>query len=296
MKKCKAKVLCIYFIVMAMVIVSFAKPGEAKTMEKATWLWDTYEIVHHQADVVAFLIEQGATTVYLQINRDIPMNHYRAFIQRANSVNIKVHALDGAPSWASKNGKRQYQPLLDWLRTYQQQAHQNEKFTGIHIDVEPYLLADWTRSQQRTIEFFQEVVIDFRVLSSQLSIEFGVDLPFWFDEVSFSNKTYGKGILSNWVIDQSDVVTLMAYRNFAEGPNGIIELVRNEMTYASIKGKSIVVGVETMASNEGSHISFFEQKHKLNTELAKVTQAYANSASFKGVAVHHYSSWKQLMK
>ncbi|RXJ00373.1 amidase [Anaerobacillus alkaliphilus] len=288
------KKIVVMFMVVLMVVSGMNAIQAQKPFVVATWLWDTNEIVTNEQEVLRFLQEKNVTDLYLQINRQIHVNTYRSFIEKATKLNIKVHALDGAPTWATRNGSKQYKPLIDWIRNYQSQATADQKFSGIHLDVEPYLLADWQKNQKNTVEFYQQFVIDFRSLANDLKIEYALDIPFWFDEINYRNK-FGTGLLSEWLINQTDTVTIMAYRNFAEGPNGIIDLVKTEVAYAETKGKKVIIAVETEPSSEGTHISF-SSLSVLDQELQKVINHYEKNTSYAGTAIHHYASWKTLIE
>ncbi|GAE34267.1 hypothetical protein [Halalkalibacter akibai] len=288
----------IYSTVLAfLVLFTSMTPSSAATETKtiSTWLWNPYEIVDNSIEVLLFLEQNGVTDLYLQVDRDIAIRHYQTFIAQASQRKINVHALDGAPSWATKQGKRQYDPVISWLRNYQAQSTSEQRFKGIHLDVEPYLVQEWNSNRQKTIEYYQQALISFQTLAKELKLVYSNDIPFWFDEISFNNKPYGKGNLSEWLINQSDFITIMAYRNMADGPNGIIELVKNEINYALKQHKKVVIGVETMKSLEGSHISFADKGQSyMEKELLKVEVAYQSTVSFSGFAYHHYASWKQL--
>ncbi|MBP3950361.1 amidase [Bacillus suaedae] len=262
---------------------------------KATWLWNPYELVSQSSEVLTFLQSNQVTDVFLQIDRDLPHTIYQSFIERASEQNINIHALDGAPTWATQKGSAEYQPLINWLRSYQSLSTENQRFSGIHTDVEPYLLSEWNTSRQKTILYYQNSVKAFQNLAQELNIAFAADIPFWFDEISFQNKSYGNGLLSNWVQANTDIVTIMAYRNFADGPNGIIQLSNNEIITGSKLGKKVVIGVETGYSEEGSHLSFYNNgRATMETELTKVNDAFNESTSYHGIAIHHYASWKEL--
>lgn len=262
---------------------------------KATWLWNPYELVYQSSEVLTFLQSNDVTDVFLQIDRDLPFNIYQSFIERASQQKIKIHALDGAPTWATQKGSAQYEPLINWLRNYQLSSIEDQRFAGIHTDVEPYLLSEWNTSRQKTILYYQNSVMAFQDLAQELNISYAADIPFWFDEIAFQNKTYGKGLLSNWVQANTDIVTIMAYRNFAVGPNGVIELSSEEINTGTNLGKKVIIGVETGYSEEGSHLSFYNKGQAvMDAELTKVNDAFSEFTSYHGVAIHHYGSWKVL--
>ncbi len=127
--------------------------------------------------------------------------------------------------------------------------------------------------------------------SAQLNLPLEADMPFWFDEISYKN-TYGSGLLAEWVIKNTDGVTLMAYRDSAPM---IIDIVKNEIAMAEKYGKNVVVGVETGVTDEGSIITFAEEGEAyMNLQLAEVAAHYSHHVAYEGIAVHHVGSWMTL--
>ncbi|WP_226671796.1 amidase [Rossellomorea aquimaris] len=261
---------------------------------KSTWLWNTVEIIENKEEIIGFFKTRGVDEVYLQVNPSVGAEHYHQFIEMANLENIHVYALDGAPKWATVNGRSSLIAFFDWLDTYQLEANESQRFTGVHLDVEPYLLSGWTSAYGKTVLNYQKMVMEAVDRSDSLQLPLGMDIPFWFDEKSYNNE-FGKGNLAQWVIGKTDEVGIMAYRNNAVGPNGIIELTRNEMAYALSAGKKVKVGVETAPSAEGDFLTFQEEGEEfMLEELARVDAEYGTYSSYKGIAVHHYGSWKAL--
>ncbi|PFA68333.1 amidase [Bacillus sp. AFS015802] len=281
------------------VLVSFMFfPSKEKAagegMGKSTWLWNTVEIIENKEEIVGFLKVHGVNEVYLQVNPSVEKEHYHQFIEMANLENIHVYALDGAPKWATVNGRSSLIAFFDWLEAYQLEANESQRFTGVHLDVEPYLLSGWTSAYGKTVLNYQKMVMEAVDRSDSLQLPLGMDIPFWFDEKSYNNE-FGKGNLAHWVIGKTDEVGVMAYRDQAVGPNGIIELIRNEMDYALFAGKKVKAGVETAPSSEGDFLTFHEEGEGFMLgELARVDAEYGTYSSYKGIAVHHYGSWKVL--
>lgn len=259
----------------------------------STWIWNTKKIVNQEEELVAALKQKKVNKVYLQVNRDIPMNTYQSFIQEASLNNIEVFALDGSPKWIEDTNNRRHL-FKKWVRKYQEKSIKSQEFAGIHLDVEPYLNETWKINQNLAIEKYQDIIIDFQNLSKTLEISFEADIPFWFDGRTYSSKKYGNGRLSDWVIRNTDSVTIMAYRNFAEGNNGIIKLVSDELEYAKKQNKRIVIGVETQKLSL-SYLSFYGLGSDfLNDVLGKVSDFYSSYESFSGFAIHKYTSWTKL--
>lgn len=255
---------------------------------RATWLWNPWMFVEDEAAVLAFLETKDVNKVYVQIDRDIPKNTYRSFVTQAHARGIAVFALDGAPSWVAPKGFTNQNQLMNWLGNYQNGSLAQARFDGIHLDVEPYLYSGWNSNRAATVKSYQSLLQRAATSSAQLNLPLEADMPFWFDEIPYKNN-FGKGLLAEWVIANTDGVTLMAYRDSAPM---IIEIVKNEITMAERYGKKIVVGVETGTTDEGSIITFAEEGEAyMNQQLDKVENHYSSSPAYEGAAIHHVGSW-----
>ena len=96
------------------------------------------------------------------------------------------------------------------------------------------------------------------------------------------------------VLDHSDGIVIMAYRDTAEGDDGIIQLARNEANLAALKGRKLVIGVEP-SPTESDKVSFAEEgSAHLEIELASVRARYGPMATFAGTPVHDFDSYSSL--
>ncbi|WP_394186666.1 amidase [Metabacillus halosaccharovorans] len=290
----KKLILMLAFIMFLAGIAGVDNKASASTnTEYSTWLWDTNQIVTNRAATLQFLEEKQVSHVYLQINRSIKVDQYKQFIKEATSLGIKVYALDGAPEWGPSS--KPFLNFLNWVTTYQADAAEDENFSGIHLDVEPYLTSQWTTNYNGAVLKYQGVILAASDTAKSLGIPFAADIPFWFDEMNVKNK-YGKGNLAEWVITNTSEVTIMAYRDKAVGPNGIIELTKYELNLAASLNKDVTIAVETMnlGSSDGFLTFYEEGQNVMNQELTLVSEAYKEFSSFKGIAVHHVGSWMEL--
>lgn len=277
-------------------ILTAAGTGSASAAEgsgetRATWLWNPWMLVKDEAAALAFLENKQVNKVYLQIDRDVPNAVYQSFIAKAKIKGMGIYALDGAPSWVAPKGQASLDSLMAWLSSYQTQAPAQAKFAGIHLDVEPYLYSGWNSKRAATVKAYQTLLQNAGASAFKLGLPLEADMPFWFDEITYKN-TFGSGLLAEWVIANTHSVTLMAYRDSAPM---IIDIAKNEMAMAAKYGKTIVIGVETGVTDEGSIITFAEEGEAyMNRELAVVTTHYSGSPAYQGVAVHHVGSWMTL--
>lgn len=258
---------------------------------RATWLWNPWMFVQDEAGTLAFLESKNVNKVYVQIDRDIPKAEYRSFVEQATARGMEIYALDGAPAWAAPKGDRYQDQLMAWLTDYQKNAAAAAQFSGVHLDVEPYLYSGWNKKRAATIKSYQTLIQKAQASTATLALPLEVDMPFWFDEITYKN-TFGSGLLAEWIIANTNSVTIMAYRDSAPM---IIDIVKNEMAMAQKHGTGIVVGVETGVTDEGSIITFAEEGEAyMNEELEKVAAHYTGSPSYKGIAIHHVGSWLTL--
>lgn len=281
----------------AIILVTFllvggmSQPMNAVTFDRATWLWDPQEFVHDEAGILSFLAEKKINKLYVQIDRTIPVRTYRSFIAKATARGIKIYALDGAPDWADTKGNLHQDKLMRWLAAYQKGSKMGEKFRGVHLDVEPYLLKSWEMERETIVTNYQSLILRAKTQTSRLKLSLEMDIPFWFDEIPYDNR-YGKGVLSEWVITRTSRVTILAYRDQA---TSVIDLVASEISFAEKHRKTVVIGVETGKTSEGDLVSFYEEGEAyMNSELEKVQNHYGKIGGFGGIAVHHVASWKSM--
>ena len=81
----------------------------------------------------------------------------------------------------------------------------------------------------------------------------------------------------------------MSYRDSCEG---MLDVSKEEISYATETNKTVVLGAETAQSSEGSNITYYEEgssylKSQINLLKSKLPK---NS----GVSIHHILSWYQL--
>lgn len=257
---------------------------------RATWLWDAATLRDAPQETLDFLKQKNINKVYVQIDRSLSTTVYGNFIQAANTSGIQVYALDGAPDWvAPKNTS--LRELTDWLAHFQRHSHPSQQFSGIHLDVEPYLYSGWRTHQAAVVERYQKLLLQAKQSAHSMQLSIEADLPFWFDEVAFTNR-YGSGTLAEWAIIHTDSVTLMAYRDSA---TAITEIVKTEIAFGAQYKKPVVIGVETMKSSEGDHVSFYEEgEAQMNMQLQMVSAFFAPFEGYGGLAIHHVGSWKTL--
>lgn len=251
-------------------------PAVGSDQTRSLWVWDD----PHDA-IVPFALERGIDRLFLNANPGFSADPaFHEFLKSAHAVGIEVYALSGDPSWATDSGV-----WTSWV----EEVVAHGGFDGLAPDVEPYLLPGWqkARSQRSIIRSFERELKNATAASGSLPLL--ATVPFWFDEISFK-----KGSLLEAVVDRADGIVVLAYRDVATGPDGIIDHSSTEVELAARANKPVILGVETAPAGLDK-ITFAEEgAAAMEAQLAQVVSAYQSVSSFDGIAIHHYASYRTL--
>lgn len=263
---------------------------------KATWIWQTERIATAKEEILSFLKENKITLLYLRVDPEKPVDYYRPFIKDATEAGIEVHALAGHPVWALKENRYRLLNLANWVNSFNAAVSQEERFAGVHLDIEPYLLPAWTRDKQSVLtEWMGNLEAFIETAKQGTDLQVSADLAVWFDHTAVPadpNVTF-----SRWMISKFDHVTLMAYRDNAAGANGISENVQHELKDADELGKKVIIAVNTKEMPGERHTTFFEEGPKaMEYQLALIRENLGKHPSYAGVAVHDYMHWRKIVE
>ncbi|GGQ46893.1 hypothetical protein [Couchioplanes azureus] len=251
-------------------------PAPAGT--RAMWLWGDPPA----AEVVDWAYQKNVSEIFVHVSPAVLTNGDLARIQemkaRATPLNIKLRALGGDPAWVADHAA-----ALRWQRT----VVATGVFSGIHLDVEPYLLPGWTTNLVGTQTAFLDLLDKLRV-GSTLPLE--ADVPFWYGEYRIGRKNFADEVLR-----RVGAVTVMSYRDTGTGPNSILGISQDWLARGKAAGKRVRLGAETVPLADCPHCTFAEEgATRLQEELAEVDAATRTTAAFAGIAVHRYGTWRAL--
>lgn len=261
-----------------------------------TWMWDAMEIMDPQS-ALDFLVEHHVTEVYLAQLRAMPKDKYRTFIRMCSQQGIRVGLIGADARWALAEGGRQLEAFFAWFQAYQQGcADDSERFYGIHMDVEPHQLPQWSEDQDAVVAGFTAFLEKSRVFCDQQGVLLEADIPFWFD--GFQTRLDGQEMtLSEATLRLCDSTLLMSYRDNAAG---VLACADTEIPLAKSLGKRLVLAVETGKIYEEINITF----HHLGTQalyrelqdLAHQVQTgqQAGEIGELGYAIHYFQAWRAL--
>jgi len=260
---------------------------------KGTWIWDSRIIAKNQDLILGFASDHHVTAIYLQMNRDIAPNVYADFIRSAKKKQIRVEALAGRPDWAFKSNQDQIKTFISWTLQYNASVGLEERFDGLHFDIEPYLLAEWETKNKKILE---EWIHNLRFMEQETrgsGLKITLDVPYWLHNVKVPDTEYS---FSAWLLEKFDCLVIMDYRNHALGKNGIVDNAHAMLREASALNKQAIVAVETAKSSEGDRVSFYSKSVDfMEQELQTAHQELSQYTSYAGMAIHDYKSWTAMV-
>jgi hypothetical protein len=241
------------------------------------WVWSDAP----PADVVPWAAEHGVSQLFVHVPATGPDAAGLARLTELKSLaapaGIALAALGGAPEWATDHAT-----ALAW----QQAVDGTGVFTSYHVDVEPYLLPEWTTARTQTAKAYLSMLDKLRAAALPLE----ADVPFWYGEIPV-----GKKNLATEVLARVSAVTVMSYRDRGTGTNSMWSISQDWLSRGATAGKRVRLAAETGPSLDCSYCTFAEEgATALGTALAEVDAAARSAPAFGGIAIHHYDAWRVL--
>jgi hypothetical protein len=176
------------------------------------------------------------------------------------------------------------------VKAYNASVFDNERFAGIQVDIEPYLLPEWTADQnavavswQQSLSYFNKLVKKDSTLTTTAAV------PFWLDNIQLPD---GSGSLSAAIMATLDETALMSYRDQALD---VVTLAATEIATGNRLGKKVWVSVETKPAPDTPLITFYGKGNtEMEHQLALIDGVLKAQPSYTGIAVHDYTGWRAL--
>lgn len=245
---------------------------------RAMWMWDEQPT----PELVGWAAAHGVREIFVHVfptvltNGDLP--RLREMKTRADAGGIRLTALGGDGDWTTDHAA-----ALTWQRA----VVATGLFSGLHVDVEPYLTPGWRTNLSATAAAYLSLLDKLRA-GSALPVE--ADVPFWYGQ-----HTIGGRNLATEVLRRVSAVTVMSYRDTGTGPNSMVEISLDWLRRGAAQGKRVRLSAETTPLADCPRCTFAEEgATALGAELAKVDVATRGIQSYAGVAVHRYGTWRAL--
>jgi hypothetical protein len=204
--------------------------------------------------------------------------------------------------------------VLELVGDYNADADPDERLQGVQFDIEPYVDSSFwddvevsLQAYLETVEGIVDAYEEARTQPGNEGLGLGFGIPFWYDgtpevpEVEFgrTEDTTTTQAAAFHLIDllaelPEAYLVVMAYRNFASGPDGSIELVRGELEYASQTGAAsgIVVSQEFTEVTPEKLSFWWVGRAAFRQAAAELAEAYGGLPQFRGISVDDIDAYQ----
>lgn len=281
-------------------------PAEANSPVSASpytglWVWQDVIPERARAQLFRFAREERVTALWVESEHYLLDNPVALldFTAVAHDNGFETEWLLGYAPWALAPQHGQLLALVQIVLDSVAAAPPSQRPTGLHLDVEPHTLPEWSSDLQDTAAQYLDLLaeVDAAIAGVGDPLRLTVDIPSWYDAVTVTWNSRVKP-LSEHVLDVVDRVALMDYRDHAWGNDGLVQQAQDEIAYATQHGKQVVIGVQTNPPDgQPEKITFYEEGRRvLRSELAATRNYFADEPGFAGVAIHDYGGLMRLQQ
>ncbi|GAA3411385.1 hypothetical protein ACFFNY_19935 [Paenibacillus hodogayensis] len=289
------------FVAVSVALVLFVQQPKAEAelsvpggeRVSALWVWDPGLLNGGWEQMLDYAVQHSVNRIYFGVDITIKPFKYQPFVRKAREMGIGVEALSGRASWVYPENRGSMLAYARWVAAYNAAVEPVERFAAARIDLEPHQLAEWKTDRDRLTNLWADASAEFAAeVHKTPGLAATADVPFWLD----GYEVPATGVkMHDFMIGTFDELTIMAYRNYAEGRGGILDVVSAELASARQAGKRLTIGVETKENNEAPTVSFYGMsKTYMRDQLLKVSATLANEPAFAGISVHEYKAWTRM--
>lgn len=213
--------------------------------------WETPEAAN---DLVAAAEELCLDTVYVDVTglalpdqSDTVEASLRQLLEISDDSSVRIGALAGDPWWATEEGLVDASVVLERLDEISNTAA--VPIDSFHLDVEPWGLEQWSEQKAVLVDSFLDFVHEIVAVRDDVhdpSLQMSFLIPYWFDGANgeapsvswngvegypFQHLHEAELNEVNWIV--------MAYRDHAEGDNGVLALLAEELELSDAVGLAL---------------------------------------------------------
>ncbi len=246
---------------------------------RALWVWATPD----NQTLVDFATAHGVKEMFYSVSPTIAgaeLTRLQGLRALTSDAGIVLDALSGAPTWATTD----VATAIAW----ENDALATGLFDGVHLDIEPMALADWSTNTAADALSFVAAMKQIRANDTQVHLE--LDCQFSYGQVAVA----GYASLADAVDTTVDEITIMSYRNTDTGANGMFGIAEDELTRGQQAGIAVRLGAET--NNEApAEVTFYGMTSTaMAAVLAQTDTSAAGYPAYRGIAVEDYTGWSAL--
>ena len=256
------------------------------------WWWGTRYLTDEEQFErrLEFLKAHHVTEVYLTFDAKLDGAVYRNALRRLTEAGIRASALDGDASWVTEPGYRAFVSRLEALQAYQETAGEEERFAGLHLDVEPYAMPEFQEDPVPYLDHYAKLVDTAAEFAQRLGMSAEFDLPFWIDDRVKTTSGGEEMTMAEYIVSKVDAVGIMSYRDTAL--RQYLDSMR-VIDLAKKHGTRIMMGFETQPLDDTPHVTYFEEGPEIMAaEMSKLRSLLNDTLDIPfGLAIHHMDSW-----
>lgn len=199
-----------------------------------------------------------------------------ALVRASASQGLEVGVVAGDPWWPTEPGRVDAARLLRFVDGL---VGDGVDVASLHLDVEPWGLEQWSVSKAELLDGYLRFVAwtERTRVDIGLAVPVAYLIPYWFDggngevsRIELDGRTAFPLDHLVATIGTGGSLSVMAYRDRARGPGGIIELVADEFDQQQV---TVLVGVETTDIDPPTATFAGSTTGELLRELAEVADA-----------------------
>jgi hypothetical protein len=255
------------------------------------WVWQSEVVTdeHAQRQFFHFAANKGVRTAYIASSKllDSDSSTYGEFIDTAKQKGLTVELLFGESSWALKSNHAEAVAVTTSAIQFIQ-GLSGCKPVGIHFDIEPYTLPEWTTDMNRTANQFLDLLVSVHKKTERAKVRLTVDVPYWYYSRMVTRNGETRSMIE-WVLDIADRIAIFDYTHDADD---LIRLGTPEMDAAKSANKPAVIGVNVKCPAEKT--TFCGEGQKVLSSAFGTTKRAFVGYPLDGFAVEAYSYWLTL--
>jgi len=267
-----------------------------RKMPLGTWVWQVSSHLEDLDRLLSFFKINNVTEAYYSVNNDVSDDEYAALIEQTAAVGVRSAALSGDAYWILPEYKSYYESFLDRTEQINRMCKGDARFYSIHMDVEPHVLPQAKENGlSEYIPGFVELIEDARKRADRMGLLLEWDIPAW---ICMHSDRKNDCSITETVFRYCDAVSIMAYRDFAQGQ---ISITIPNIEFAQKYDRPLIVGCETIQLEEGLRpdgncsITYFEEgREYMYHELAIVKNELLKEYDNIGFAIHSAEGWMAL--
>jgi hypothetical protein len=253
----------------------------------AMWAWNWTD----SSELVAFAVAHRVTTVFAYVAPGftdptrVPPGWagpawplVTSLASEAADHHLTLYAMGGDPSWVLDPAV-----AADWAA----EALDTRLFGGLHLELEPWGLDQWTADRDRTIAQLLACLERVQAVARAHAVPLELSLPWWLHGHTDRDGTP----LDLAAMHRADAVTVVTYFDSVEaiGGHAAVGLAHAASLHLPVRLAVLTYPVSTPGQSfAGTDPETFE------AALARIDGDHAGTPNYLGVAVEDYWGWREL--